>query len=63
MEDLSVVKVDHSQVLHATSLFFVILLATIYLLASVTFSAPMPLLRLRLASPRSVLLLKPAYFR
>ncbi|XP_008649510.1 uncharacterized protein [Zea mays] len=47
VDDLSVVKVDHSQVL----------------LASVTFSAPMPLLRLRVASPRSVLLLKPAYFR
>jgi hypothetical protein len=63
VEDLSVVKVDHSQVLRATPPFFVILLATIYLLASVTFSAPMLLLRLRLASPRSVLLLKPAYFR
>ncbi|KAL5647787.1 hypothetical protein ACJX0J_042142, partial [Zea mays] len=50
-------------VLRATPPFFVIHLATIYLLASVTFSAPMPLLRLRLASPRPVLLLKPAYFR
>ncbi|KAL5681611.1 hypothetical protein ACJX0J_007996, partial [Zea mays] len=49
-----------SQVLHATPPFFVNLLVAIYLLASVTFFAPMPLLRLRLASPRPLLLLKPA---
>jgi hypothetical protein len=60
VEDLSVVGVDHSQVLHATPPFFVILLATIYLLAFVTFSAPTLLLCLCLTSPRSVLLLKPA---
>lgn len=50
-----------SRVLRATPPFFLILLAAVYLLASVTiFSAPTPLLRLRLASPRPLLLPMPA---
>ncbi|AQK64448.1 Galactose mutarotase-like superfamily protein, partial [Zea mays] len=50
-----------SRVLRATPPFFLILLAAVYLLASVTiFSAPTPLLRLRLASPRPLILPKPA---
>jgi hypothetical protein len=60
VEDLSMVRVNQSQVLHATPPFFVNLLVAIYLLASITFFAPTPLLRLRLASPRPLLLLKPA---
>jgi len=50
-----------SRVLRATPPFFLILLAAVYLLASVTiFSAPTPLLRLRSASPRPLLLPMPA---
>ncbi|XP_020400976.1 uncharacterized protein [Zea mays] len=48
-----------SRVLRATPPFFLILLASVYLLASVTiFSAPTPLLRLRLSSPRPLILPK-----
>jgi aldose 1-epimerase len=48
-----------SRVLRATPPFFLILLSSVYLLASVTiFSAPTPLLRLRLASPRPLILSK-----
>jgi aldose 1-epimerase len=48
-------------VLRATPPFFLTLLASVYLLASVTiFSTPTPLLRLRLASPRPLILPKPA---
>ncbi|XP_008669719.2 uncharacterized protein [Zea mays] len=50
-----------SRVLRATPPFFLTLLASVYLLASVTiFSTPTPLLRLRLASPRPLILPKPA---
>lgn len=46
-----------SRILRATPPFFLILLAAVYLLASFTiFSAPTPLLRLRSASPRLLLL-------
>nr|CAB3494131.1 unnamed protein product [Digitaria exilis] len=50
-----------SRILRATPPFFLILLAAVYLLASVTiFSAPTPLLRLRGTSPRPLLLSMPA---
>ncbi|PWZ41489.1 hypothetical protein Zm00014a_033690 [Zea mays] len=50
-----------SRVLRATPPFFLILLASVYLLTSVTiFSAPTPLLHLQLASPRPLILPKPA---
>ncbi|WVZ59692.1 hypothetical protein U9M48_009802 [Paspalum notatum var. saurae] len=49
------------RVLRATPPFFLVLLAAVYLLASVTiFSAPTPLLRLRSVSPRPLLLPMPA---
>jgi len=49
------------RILRATPPFFLVLLAAVYLLASVTiFSAPTPLLRLRGTSPRPLLLSMPA---